>query len=362
MSASSVLVCGGAGYIGSHVCKALAANGFRPVVLDSLEKGHDWAVRWGPLVQGDVGDRALLETIFTAHAPRAVIHLAGYIEVGESVRNPTRFWDNNVERTRALIDAALAHRTEALLFSSTCAVYGTPRGPLDERHPFAPESPYGETKLAVERLLARAALQGLRSVSLRYFNATGAEPDDGIGEAHDPETHLVPLTIQATLGLAPPLTIFGSDYDTPDGTCLRDYVHVTDIADAHVLALRRLLERQIDLAGLALPHAAGDDRASLLAHGNIGDVAAGDGCHLAFNLGSGTGYSVRQVVDTVGRVVGRAVPHAIGARRPGDPPRLVGTIAKAQRQLAWQPRRGLEQQIADAARWIDRQRSSSSTA
>jgi UDP-glucose-4-epimerase GalE len=347
-----VLVAGGAGYIGSHVCKALSRQGFEPIAFDTLETGHAWAVQWGPLVAGNIGDREALEAVFAAHDPRAVINLAGYIEVGESVRNPAKYWHNNVDRMRALLDVCAERQVEAFLFSSSCAVFGTPRGPLDEDHAFHPESPYGETKLAGERLLERAAGRGLRSVSLRYFNAAGADPDGEIGEAHEPETHLVPLTIAAALGERPPLTIFGDDYDTPDGTCLRDYVHVTDVADAHVLALQSLLERRLAFGNPAAPAVPDEERASLLAALNNGDVASADGgCHVTLNLGSGTGYSVKEVVETVGRVCGRAVPHSIGARRPGDPPRLVGSIDKIRRLLGWNPGRGLEQQIEDALRW-----------
>lgn len=318
-----VLVTGGAGYIGSHVCKALAEAGAQPVCLDTLEKGHDWAVRWGSLERGDVGDSRFVEAVFLRHKPRVVIHLAGYIEVGESIAHPERYLANNAAKSRVLIGAAIRHNVDAFVFSSTCAVYGLPQSELlAEEHRIAPINPYAASKASVERALEAAAWRGLRAASLRYFNATGADAAGEIGEAHDPETHLLPLAVDAALGLRPSLVVHGSDYPTEDGSCVRDYVHVTDLADAHLRAVRWLLGRK-----------------------------AGRGCHNAFNLGSGTGYSVRQVVESIGRVVGRPVPHVYGARRPGDSPRLVGHIGKAQRELGWTPARGLEAQIEDTVRW-----------
>jgi len=318
-----VLVTGGAGYIGSHVCKALAEAGAQPVCLDTLEKGHDWAVRWGSLERGDVGDSRFVEAVFLRHKPRVVIHLAGYIEVAESVAHPERYLVNNAAKSRVLIGAAVRHKVEAFVFSSTCAVYGLPQSELlAEEHKIAPINPYAVSKASVERALEAATWRGLRAASLRYFNATGADAAGEIGEAHDPETHLLPLAVDAALGLRPSLVVHGSDYPTEDGSCVRDYVHVTDLADAHLHAVRWLLGRK-----------------------------AGRGCHNAFNLGSGTGYSVRQVVESIGRVVGRPVPHVYGARRPGDSPRLVGHIGKAQRELGWTPVRDLEAQIEDTVRW-----------
>jgi UDP-glucose-4-epimerase GalE len=318
-----VLVTGGAGYIGSHVCKALAEAGAQPVCLDTLEKGHDWAVRWGSLERGDVGDSRFVEAVFLRHKPRVVIHLAGYIEVGESIAHPERYLANNAAKSRVLIGAAIRHKVDAFVFSSTCAVYGLPQSELlAEEHRIAPINPYAASKASVERALEAAAWRGLRAASLRYFNATGADAAGEIGEAHDPETHLLPLAVDAALGLRPSLVVHGSDYPTEDGSCVRDYVHVSDLADAHLRAVRWLLGRK-----------------------------AGRGCHTAFNLGSGTGYSVRQVVESIGRVVGRPVPHVYGARRPGDSPRLVGHIGKAQRELGWTPARGLEAQIEDTVRW-----------
>jgi len=316
-------VTGGAGYIGSHVCKALAEAGAQPICLDTLEKGHDWAIRWGPLERGDVGDGRFVEEVFLRHRPKVIIHLAGYIEVGESVTQPERYLHNNAAKSLVLIGAAIRHGVEAFVFSSTCAVYGMPQSELlDETHRLAPINPYASSKANVERALEAAAWRGMRSASLRYFNASGADAEGLIGEAHDPETHLIPLAIDAALGLRPSLIVHGADYPTEDGSCVRDYVHVTDLADAHLRAVRWLLQQ-----------------------------SSSRGRHDVFNLGSGIGYSVKQVVDCVGKLAGQPVPHVYGARRPGDSPRLVGSIAKAREQLGWTPTRGLETQIDDALRW-----------
>jgi UDP-glucose-4-epimerase GalE len=318
----TVLVTGGAGYIGSHVCKALAEAGDVPVCYDTMEKGHDWAVRWGPLERGDIGDRARLDEVLARHRPQAAIHLAGYIEVGESVRQPERYLHNNATKTDTLIETALRHGVEALVFSSSCAVYGLPQTELlAETHRIAPISPYAESKAQVERALTAAAGRGLRSASLRYFNAAGADSGGAIGEAHDPETHLMPLAVDAALDLGPSLTLLGTDYPTPDGSCVRDFIHVTDLADAHVRAIDWLVRN------------------------------GGNGRHEAFNLGSGSGYSVRELVAETVRVAGRAVQHSVGPRRLGDSPRLVGDIAKAKRELGWTPTRDLAVQIEDALRW-----------
>lgn len=320
---SAVLVAGGAGYIGSHVCKALAEAGFVPICFDTLEKGHEWAVKWGPLERGDIGDGARLDEVFAGHRPKAIVHLAGYIEVGESVREPERYMLNNVTRTRTLIDAALRHGVEAFVFSSSCAVYGLPQADLlAETHRIAPLSPYAESKALVEQALEKAAKAGLRSASLRYFNAAGADAGGEIGEAHAPETHLLPLAADAALGFGPSLTVLGTDYPTSDGSCIRDFIHVTDLADAHVRALGWLKGRT----------------------GN-------GGVHESFNLGSGAGYSVRQAVAETARIAGRPVPHQVGPRRPGDSPKLVGDISKSARELGWRPTRDLAAQIEDTLRW-----------
>jgi UDP-glucose-4-epimerase GalE len=317
----NVLVAGGAGYIGSHVCKALAEAGAVPVCYDTLENGHEWAVRWGPLERGDVGDADFLAKIFARHRPCSVIHLAGYIQVGESVQQPERYMHNNVTKSRVLIAASLKHGVDAFVFSSSCAVYGVPQTELlAETHPFKPISPYAESKARVEKLLDAAAGQGLRAASLRYFNAAGADKEGEIGEAHEPESHLMPLAIDAMLGFAPALTLLGADYPTPDGTCVRDYVHVSDLADAHL--------RAVDWLGKST-----------------------EARHEAFNIGSGSGYSVKQLLDETGRVAGKPVPHRIGPRRAGDPPKLVGDIAKSRRELGWQPTRNLTVQIEDTIAW-----------
>jgi UDP-arabinose 4-epimerase len=303
----TILVTGGAGYVGSHACKALAAAGYRPVVYDSLERGHRWAVKWGPLETGDILDAAALKQAMTRHKPAAVMHFAAYAFVGESVAAPGLYYRNNVMGTLTLLEAMRDAGIGTFVFSSTCATYGVPLTPLlGEDHPQAPINPYGATKLMVERMLAdyRAAY-GLRYAALRYFNAAGADPDGEIGEVHDPETHLIPLALKAARGSGDPLTIFGDDYETDDGTCIRDYIHVCDLADAHIRALRRLLD--------------GDEM-------------------LALNLGTGTGVSVRRLVETVESVTGRAVPHSYGPRRAGDPPVLVAANAKAKATLGWAPR------------------------
>ncbi|HTO83501.1 MAG TPA: UDP-glucose 4-epimerase GalE [Methylomirabilota bacterium] len=318
----AVLVTGGAGYIGSHVCKALAEAGYTPICYDTLEKGHEWAVRWGPLEHGDIGDTERLKEVFARHRPKGVIHLAGYIEVGESVRLPERYLRNNATKSDFLIAAAVHASVDAFVFSSSCAVYGLPKTEfLAETHPIAPINPYADSKARVERTLADAAKVGLRSAALRYFNAAGADKGGEIGEAHQPETHLLPLAADAALGLGPALTLLGDDYDTPDGSCVRDFVHVSDLADAHVRALAWLKR------------------------------APASGLYEAFNLGSGTGYSVKQAIAETARIAARAVPHKVGPRRPGDSPKLVGDIAKAKRELGWKPTRDLAMQIDDTLRW-----------
>jgi UDP-arabinose 4-epimerase len=317
----SVLVTGGAGYIGSHACKALALAGYLPVALDNLVSGHREAVKWGPLIRGDIGDRTLVRRALREHRIAAVMHFAGYAYVGESMRNPGKYFDNNVCNTAALLEAMRAERVERIVFSSTCATYGVPeRLPLAETHPQRPVNPYGESKLFVERMLEwyRAA-HGLRYAALRYFNAAGADPDGEIGEDHDPETHVVPLLIDAALGLAPRFLMFGTDYPTRDGSAIRDYVHVTDLASAHVSALRRL---------------EGSDEP------------------LQLNLGTGSGHSVRDLVRMVERITGRPVPLDEAPRRPGDPPELFADSSRARETLGWLPRHSeLETIVSTAWRW-----------
>lgn len=318
---ATVLVTGGAGYIGSHACKALAAAGHLPVVYDDLSGGHPEAVRWGPLERGDIADRGRLDEVLRRHRPQAVMHFAGLIEVGESLRDPGRYYANNVGGALALLAAMRDHGPGHIVFSSTCATYGIPeRVPIGEDAPQVPVNPYGRSKLMVERMLADfGAAHGLRWAALRYFNACGADPDGETGERHDPETHLIPRALMAVSGEIERLEVFGGDYDTPDGTCVRDYVHVTDLAAAHVAALDRLL------AG-AEP--------------------------FAVNLGTGRGFSVREVLAAVERVTGRRVPVAMAPRRPGDPARLVADPALAGRLLRFRPRYlALDDIVATAWRW-----------
>jgi UDP-arabinose 4-epimerase len=321
-----ILVTGGAGYIGSHACKALAQAGYTPVSLDNLVYGHRWAVRWGPLQEGDIADRACLDAVIQRYRPAAVMHFAAYAYVGESVQDPGKYYRNNVAGTLTLLEAMRDHGIQRLIFSSTCATYGVPEQiPIDERHPQRPINPYGASKLMIERMLADFdSAHGLRSIALRYFNAAGADPDAEIGEAHDPETHLIPLVLDAAAGARPAITVHGDDYDTPDGTCIRDYIHVTDLAQAHVLALQAL-EQGADSA--------------------------------VYNLGNGHGFSVREVIDQAARVTGRSVPVAIGPRRPGDPPRLVGDATRIRRSLGWQPHYAdLDAILHTAWRWHQRVR------
>lgn len=314
---TNILVTGGAGYIGSHTAKALSAAGFSPVVFDNLERGHKRAVKWGPLVEGDLHDPAALDALFEHYRPAAVIHFAALTYVGESVSDPYLYYRNNVAGTLSLLSAMERAGCDRIVFSSTCAIYGMPaRMPITEDAPQNPLNPYGVGKQTVERMLADAgAAYGLRSVALRYFNAAGSDPDGDIGEDHDPETHLIPLVLQAVSG-GQALKVFGDDYDTPDGSCVRDYIHVCDLADAHVLALRRLMA---------------------------------DGASRAYNLGNGDGHSVFEVLRAAERVTGRAVPFTVSPRRAGDAPMLVADASRALGELGWKPQfPSLDEQIAHA--------------
>lgn len=320
----SILVTGGAGYVGSHACKALAAAGFVPVTYDNLGRGHRKAVRWGPLVEGDLQDRERLVETIRVHQPAAVMHFAAFAYVGESVGDPALYYQNNVGGTLALLSAMRETGIAGLVFSSTCAVYGNPgEVPIHETAPQRPVNPYGETKLAIERALHwYAGAYGLRSVSLRYFNAAGADPDGEIGEEHDPETHLIPLVVRAALGQTAPVSVFGTDYSTADGTPVRDYIHVADLAEAHVCALRYL-------------------------------EAGGDSA--AFNLGTGRGHSVREIIAAVESATGRSVPRREMVRRPGDPPNLVADAALATAKLGWRPKYSdLPTIVRTAMRWHER--------
>ncbi len=316
-----VLVTGGAGYIGAHACKMLAKSGFVPVAFDNLSTGWREAVRYGPLAEGDLMDRASLDAAFARYRPVAVMHFAALSLVGESMTDPGRYWRVNVNGSLNLIEAAVAAGCGAFVFSSTCATYGDQDGVvLNEQTPQRPINAYGASKLAIEEMLRNfQGSHGLRHVIFRYFNVAGADPDGEIGEQHRPETHLIPLLLDAVAGRRPALTVHGSDYDTPDGTCIRDYVHVMDLAEAHVLGLRHLLD------------------------GGPSDV---------FCLGTGRGFSVREVIAHAGRVTNREVPVIEGARRPGDATKLVSGSDRAVSGLGWEAHRStLPQMIADAWRW-----------
>jgi UDP-arabinose 4-epimerase len=320
----TVLVTGGAGYIGSHACKALRQAGFTPIAYDNLARGHARAVKWGPLEQGDITDPARLGEVMVKYRPVAVMHFAAYCYVGESVAEPALYYRNNVAGSLSLLEAMRRAGIARFILSSTCATYGDPQGvPIAESHPQMPTSPYGVTKLMVEAMLRDfASAYGLSWVSLRYFNAAGADPAAEIGEAHTPETHIIPLAMQAATTGLQPFTIFGSDYPTPDGTAIRDYIHVADLAAAHVMALQHLL------AG---------------------------GRSLAVNLGTGRGYSVLEVLASVERVCGRKVPVRYGPRRPGDPSALVADAAEARATLGWRPQYPQLDAIVDTAwRWHSR--------
>jgi UDP-arabinose 4-epimerase len=302
-----VLITGGAGYIGSHSAKALARAGFHPIVVDDLRTGHRSAVRWGPLIETDLADKAGLSKVFKAYPIAAVIHFAGSAYVGESMHAPRLYFQNNVGATLSLLETMLDHGVTQIVFSSSCATYGHPEAiPITERHPQHPVNPYGESKLMVEKLLFwYAQAYGLRYTILRYFNAAGADPDGELGEMHEPEPHLIPRIIGAALGSLSTVEVYGTDYDTVDGTAVRDYIHVTDLAEAHVAAMRYL---------------------------EFGGAPA------AFNLGTGTGNSVRQVISAVEQASGREVPFKDLPRRAGDPAELVADAQEAVRCLTWCPR------------------------
>ena len=325
MTAQQILVVGGAGYIGTHMVKDLLRAGYSVVVLDNLSKGHRELIPGGVFVEGDLGDSALLDRLFTQHDICAVMHFAAFSLVGESVQEPLAYYRNNVARTVELLDAMRRHDITRFIFSSTAAVYGEPvTTPIQEDHPLQPTNPYGASKLAVERMLSDcAAAYGLRYIALRYFNAAGADAEGGLGERHEPESHLIPLVLQTATGERDAIQIYGADYPTPDGTCLRDYVHVSDLAQAHLLALQSLL---------------------------------GDGANAIFNLGNSKGYSVREVIDIACRITARPIATRSAARRPGDPAALVADSGKIRKALGWQPRyEQLESIIASAWDWHQRE-------
>jgi UDP-arabinose 4-epimerase len=326
LSSKNVLVTGGAGYIGSHTCKALAHAGYTPVAYDSLVFGHEWAVKWGPLEKGDILDGARLDQVMTRYAPCAIVHFAAFAYVGESVTNPGKYYRNNVAGSLNLIEAAIRNNIRRFVFSSTCATYGIPAQlPISEDTPQNPINPYGASKLMVERILDDfSTAHNMTHIALRYFNAAGCDPDAQIGEDHDPETHLIPLILDAASGRRPDVTVFGSDYETSDGTCIRDYIHVTDLAAAHVLALNALLD--------------GAPSQKL-------------------NLGLGFGFSVLDVIHAVERVTGLRVPVVMGQRRPGDPATLVSDPSKAMQSLSWSPRfKELDRIVETAWAWHQKHR------
>ncbi len=304
--ALKVLVVGGAGYIGSHMVKRLGQLGCTVTTLDNLSAGYRDAVLSGELVQGDIADRPLLDALFARGQFDVVMHFASFIQVGESVKEPAKYYDNNVTNTLILLDAMRAAGVQRFIFSSTAATFGEPQYvPIDEAHPQQPINPYGRTKFMVERVLYDYEVAyGLHSVVLRYFNAAGADPEGQLGERHEPETHLIPLVLQAASGRRPHINVFGRDYDTPDGTCIRDYIHIQDLCEAHWLAAQSLL--------------------------------AGKGSQ-AYNLGNGSGFSVQEVIDTARAITGQPIPVVDGPRRAGDPARLVADATQARERLGWQP-------------------------
>lgn len=321
-----VLVTGGAGYIGSHACKALANAGHAPVAYDSLVTGHRDAVRWGPLVEADIRDAEALDRAWREHRPDLVMHFAALSTVGESVFDPGLYYENNVLGSLTLLRAMLRNGARAIVFSSTCAVYGVPSVlPITEQTPRAPINPYGMTKYVVEEMLADfQRAHGVSWIALRYFNAAGADPDGELGENHHPETHAIPLAVEAALGLGPPFSVFGTDYETADGSAVRDYVHVTDLADAHVLAAEHL-------------------------------ARGGDSC--ALNLGSGVGTSVLELLAAVGQAVGRPTPSTVTARRPGDAPALYASAERAADVLGWRARRlSMPETVAGVVAWTRKMR------
>jgi UDP-arabinose 4-epimerase len=318
---TSILVTGGAGYIGSHTCKALRRAGFDPVTYDNLVRGNPESVKWGALEVGELADSVRLRETFVRYRPVAVVHFAALAYVDESNLNPTLYYQNNVAGTAALLGAMRECGVSKIVFSSSCTVYGTPAlVPIPEETPYAPINPYGATKMICERMLRECALAfPLSFIALRYFNAAGADPDGEIGECHVPETHAIPLLLDAAAGESKGFTIFGDDYPTADGTCVRDYIHVTDLADAHVKAVSALL---------------------------------GGADSTALNLGTGCGWSVRELVDAVREVTGCKFPVLVGARRPGDPPALIADASRARHQLDWRPRYPeLTAQVTHAWAW-----------
>lgn len=321
MNAFKIIVTGGAGYIGSHVCKALSDAGFLPITIDSLVDGHTWAVKWGPLEIGDISNRAFIDSIIEKYEPIAIMHFAAFAFVYESVIDPGKYYRNNVAGTLNLLEAARDHNISKFVFSSTCAIYGEPAiVPISENCPQIPVNPYGSSKSMIERMLADFDYaHGLRSVSLRYFNAAGGDKEAEIGECHKPETHIIPLLLDVAAGIRNNFTLFGEDYSTPDGTCIRDYIHVKDLANAHVSSLNYLIN---------------------------------GGSSLQMNLGSGIGYSVKEIILTVEKITGCQIPIISGTRRNGDSAVLIADSNKAKKLLNWLPiHSGLEEIVKSAWDW-----------
>jgi UDP-glucose-4-epimerase GalE len=320
---AQLLVSGGAGYIGSHTLRALLRAGHRVVVVDDLRAGHERFVQGAPLLRHDLGDAEALRRLFARYGPfDGVLHFGASISVEESMRRPLEYWRNNLEGSLHLVEAALEHGVRGFVLASTAAVYGHPEfQPIGESSPLVPINPYGASKAAVEQILADVErAHGMRWTALRYFNACGADPAGDLGECHEPETHLIPVALEAAAGLRPELVLFGSDYPTRDGTCIRDYIHVCDLADAHVRAIEALLE---------------------------------DGPGGAYNLGSGRGFSIREVLAAVSATVGKPVPHRVGARREGDPAELVADPTRFQRDFGWGPvRSDLATIVGSAWTWL----------
>jgi UDP-glucose 4-epimerase len=317
----NILVAGGAGYIGSHTCLDLFNKGFKPVVLDNLTNGHAEFAKWGPIEVGDIRDRRRVDEVLEKYKPEAIIHFAAAIEVGGSIQDPGSYYDNNVGGTITLLRAAQAAGINKIVFSSTCATYGIPSStnPMDETHPQVPINPYGQSKLIIEQILRDLdRYQGFRSICLRYFNAAGADPQGRIGEWHNPETHAIPIAIETALGLRPHFQVLGTDYDTRDGTCVRDFIHVLDLADAHTRAIQHLLN---------------------------------EGTSQALNLGTGHGTTVKELLSVVQRVVGRSFDVRYGARRAGDSAALVADNTLARRTLGWNPQHDMQSIIQTAWNW-----------
>lgn len=322
----NVLVAGGAGYIGSHVCKMLTRKGYNVIIYDNLSHGYEFLAKYGKFILGDIGDKRQLDLVFKNYKIDVVMHFCAYIEVGESVQNPRKYYVNNLYHAINLFDTMLENGVNKLIFSSTAAVYGMPENvPIDEEEPKNPINPYGRTKWMIEQILKDYSdAHGFKYVAFRYFNAAGADPEGELGEAHEPETHLIPLVLDAALGIRKSIKIFGTDYPTPDGTCIRDYIHVNDLATAHIKGIEYLV------------------------NGNESNY---------FNLGNGTGFSVREIIDTVKKVTGKNFEVEEVERRPGDPAILIAKSDKAKRILNWSPEYGIEDIIKHAWEWHKKLRS-----